>query len=444
MFDSVLKTPVGLWPGESDDHLYELTVAEMQTGRATFDDLDWLELVPPGPLLGAVLSPIDIASLNGYDVVCVLKARQRQLNHYQGSVYDAMAETAHCVDEDTPRRSATPGNYAPEEIGTALTLTRRKANYDLGVALDLRYRLPGVGDALDSGVIDGRKAAILSNHTDYLDSEPRTQVVDTLLEDAPDLTTGQLSRRIRKLAIEADPDAAQTRYEESLDRRKVVAEPNPEGTAALIISEGSPDDVYAARDHINILARRLKTADEPRNIDQLRADVALRLLTGQITVDGPRAGTVNINVDLTTLAELDDHPGNLAGYGPINAELARKVALNQTKGSWTATITDPETGEPLEVVSVRRRPTTKQQRMIRALHPTCVFRGCDMPADDSDLDHIIDHAKGGKTLVCNHAPLCRRHHMAKHRGGWRYHKTSRTEVEWTSPLGHKYRTEKPP
>ncbi|MEA1902930.1 MAG: DUF222 domain-containing protein, partial [Actinomycetota bacterium] len=263
-------------------------------------------------------------------------------------------------------------------------------------------------------------------------------------EQAPDLTTGQLSSRIRKLAIEADPDAAQNLMELSMSERKVVAEPNLEGTAALIISQCSPDSVYAARDHINLLARRLKTADEARNIDQLRADVALGLLTGSIAAGGTRAGSVNINIDLTTLARLDDHPGDLAGYGPINAELARKVAQAQTKGSWTATITDPETGEPLDVVSIRRRPTTKQQRMIRALHPTCTFTGCSMPADDSDLDHIIDYAKGGKTLVCNHQPLCRRHHMAKHRGGWRPRRVSRTRIEWTSPLGHTYRTEKPP
>lgn len=444
MFDSVLEAPVGLSPGESDDHLYELTVSEMQTGREPRDDLDWLDLVPPGPLLGAALSPIDLTALTGYDVVCVLKASQRQLNHYQGNVYDAMAETAHCVDESTTRRSTTPGEYAPEEIGTALTLTRRKANHDLGVALDLRHNLHDVGAMLESGVIDGRKAAILSSDTGHLEPDARSRVVSQLLADSAGLTTGQISRRIQKLAIEADPKSAEQRAAQSLSERKVVAEPNPEGTAALIISQCSPDAIYAARDHINMLARRLKTVDEPRSIDQLRADVALRLLTGQITVGGPRGGRVNINVDLTTLAELDDQPGDLAGYGPINAELARKIARAQTKGEWTGTVTDPETGEPLAVVSVRRRPSAKQRRMVRALHPTCTFKGCEMPAIDCDLDHIIDHAKGGKTIVCNHQPLCRRHHMAKHRAGWRPRRISRRGIEWTSPLGHIYRTGRPP
>lgn len=67
-----------------------------------------------------------------------------------------------------------------------------------------------------------------------------------------------------------------------------------------------------------------------------------------------------------------------------------------------------------------------------------------MPAVDSDLDHIIDHAQGGPTTVGNQAPLCRRHHLAKHRGGWRYRKVDKTRFEWTSPLGHTYHTGRPP
>jgi hypothetical protein len=147
---------------------------------------------------------------------------------------------------------------------------------------------------------------------------------------------------------------------------------------------------------------------------------------------------------MTTLAQLDDNPGELAGCGPVIAETARKVAKEQTRGDWTSVVTDPETGEPLHVVSLRRRPTAKQVRKVRALHPTCTFRGCRMPAVDCDIDHIIDYAHGGRTVVSNHAPLCRRHHMAKHERGWRYRKVDRTSIEWTSPLGHTYRIDRPP
>ena len=441
-----LHSPVELWPGESDDYYYGLTLAacEDTTPDASaclppnFDEL------LPGPYLGTILSSIDITTLTGEDVVTVLRAQQRQTSHYQAGMYAAMVETAHCVSGDSAERSIVVDEYAVEEIGTALSYTRRKADYELGVALGLNLRLPSVQHALELGEIDVRKASLISTETNHLDVDCAREVVDRVLEAARDLTTGQLKARLIRLCMEADPVNARERMEYSLSQRKMVAEPNVEGTAALIISECAPDEIYAARDHVNTLARRLKTAGEPRTIDQIRADVALALLTDGMTADDQRRGSVAIHVDMTTLAELDEKPGELAGCGPIIAELARKVAKEQIKGGWTAVVTDPETGEPLHVVSLRRRPTAKQVRTIRALHPTCTFIGCRMPAVNCDIDHIIDYAHGGKTIVDNHAPLCRRHHMAKHKRGWRYRKLSRTDVEWLSPLGHLYRTGRPP
>lgn len=78
------------------------------------------------------------------------------------------------------------------------------------------------------------------------------------------------------------------------------------GTATISIL--SPDDVIAARDRVNMLARLLKTGGEALSIDQLRADVAIGLLTGRIASPESRAGSVNISVDLTTLAELEGSP----------------------------------------------------------------------------------------------------------------------------------------
>jgi Domain of unknown function (DUF222) len=446
MLEMDLHSPVELWPGESDDYFYKLTLAAYEDNvpdngtclPSNFDDL------VPGPFLGVLLSSLDIASLTGEDVVTVLRAQQRQTSHYQAGMYAAMAETAHCVSGDTTERSSVVDEYAVEEIGAALSYTRRKTDHDLTVALGLRLRLPAVQHALELGEIDARKAALLSSETNHLDVATARDVVENVLEKASNLTTGQLKARLSRLCMEADPVNAQERMEYSLSQRKVVAEPNPEGTAALIISESSPDEIYAARDHINTLARRLKTADESRSIDQIRADVALALLTGRTSPDDRGHGSVSVHIDMTTLARLDEKPGELAGCGPIVAELARKVALEQTDGKWNAIVTDPETGEPLQVVSLRRRPSAKQIRTIRALHTTCTFVGCRMPAGNCDIDHIIDYAKGGKTVVRNHAPLCRRHHMAKHVRGWRYRKLSRTYVEWLSPLGHLYRTGRPP
>jgi hypothetical protein len=448
MFDQLDFGVHAVLEEENADELYRLTVAEHNRPWPE-ERRQWvpanLESMAPNVFLAAILSVIDVSKLTGSDVVSVMQAKHRLTSHWRAGVLEAMAETAHCVDPGTLERSPLPTELASEEIAAALSLTRRKADHDLGVALDLESRIPQVKAALATGVIDDRKAQSFSAGTDFLDAGTTTEVVDELLDSAPELTTGQLRARLRRLCIEADPEAARKRYARSVDERKVVAEPNDEGTAAFIISQCSPEDVFAARDHVNRIARGLKTADEPRTIDQLRADVAIGLLTGRLQerIQGG-GGSVNIRVDLTTLTDMDDRSADLAGYGPVVAEIARKVAKEQAEGEWSATVTDAETGEPLHTVAVRRRPSAAQKRRIRALHPTCSFKGCRMPAVESDIDHIADHARGGPTTVMNQAPLCRRHHLAKHRGGWRYRKVSRTQFEWISPLGKTYLTGRPP
>jgi hypothetical protein len=395
---------------------------------------DWL----PGPYLAAILSSVEYSRLSGEDVVTAMKAYTRLEAHMSAGRYSGISETALCLDPVTTDRSDWPLEFATEEVGAALTLTRRKAEDELETALDLRHRLPSVATALQRGDIDAAKARLLCHDTAHLDADVAHELTDELLVDSAGLTTGQLRARLRKLCVDEDPRDAETRYERSLSERKVVAEPNWEGTAALIISQCSPDDVYAARDHINILAKRLLGDDETRNIDQLRADVAMGLLTGRLGGGKPGRGGVVVTVPLTTLAELGEESGDLAGYGPVHAELARKVAREQQDSEWTGVATDPETGEPLHTVALRRRPTARQRRMIRALLPQCSFPGCRMPATDSDIDHTADHAAGGPTTVRNQAPLCRRHHLAKHRGRWTYRRVDRVAVEWISPLSRRY------
>jgi len=396
-----------------------------------------------GAALAAVLETVDLGRLNGHDLVTVLRAGQRQVSHYQAVVYAAMAETAYAVSATTTERSSLPNERAADEIAAAVGYTRRKACNELNTALRLREQLPEVAAALESGDIDGHKASVISDGTAALKLSAARGVADKILVFASRLTVGQIGARLRRLCILEDPGHAQARYEQSLERRRVVARPTADGTTHLHISDCAPHLAQAATDRVNRIARSLKTRHESRSVDQLRADVALDLLTGR-RIDSDEdggGGSVNLHVDLTTLARLDDHPGELSGYGPVVSDIARQVAEEQQeKSEWNAVVSDPETGEPLHVVSVRRRPTTRQQKMIRALHPVCVFPGCRMPAVDCDLDHCVDYAFGGPTTVGNHAPLCRHHHLSKHQDGWRYAKTGRVAVEWVSPFGHTYRT----
>jgi hypothetical protein len=174
-------------------------------------------------------------------------------------------------------------------------------------------------------------------------------------------------------------------------------------------------------------------------LDQIRADVFLDLLNGRYqmhTVDRTLGG-VELRVDLTTLAGLAEAPGELAGFGPVIADIARQVAGEQTDAEWRYTITDPETGAAVHNGTTRRRPTTTQKREVQTRNPTCVFPGCRMPSTDCDIDHNREWAQGGATTPTNLAPLCRHDHTVRHRG-WKIRQLRPGAYQWTSPLGHSY------
>jgi hypothetical protein len=92
---------------------------------------------------------------------------------------------------------------------------------------------------------------------------------------------------------------------------------------------------------IGVLARSLKTRNEGRSTDQLRADVFLDLLEGKTNRRSSSRGVVDIHVDLQTLAGLSEDPGELAGFGPVIADIARQVTERQDNAEWRFTVSDP-------------------------------------------------------------------------------------------------------
>jgi hypothetical protein len=324
----------------------------------------------------------------------------------------------------------------------ALKLTRRAADIELGFAVELHERLGRVAEALEAGRIDVRRAKTITHGTVHLPAETARAVVDEVIDHAPGLTTGQLRARIRRLCIAADPGEAEERYREAVTERKVVSEATDSGTANLLGLDLPPHRVAAATRRIDRLARSLRGGGESRTMDQLRADVLLDLLSGNPRHGKTTAGgVVDIRVDLETLSRLADHPGELAGYGPVIADIARRVAETHPDAEWRYTVTDPDTGVPVAVGTTRRRPTASQRRLVQAHYETCVFPGCRTPATQCDLDHRVAWSAGGATTAFNLGPVCRHDHIVvRHRVGWTYRRLPNGDHQWTSPLGHTYTT----
>lgn len=399
-----------------------------------------LEEIPPGPYLAAIVSSIDTSRLNGYDAVRMMKASARLAAHNEAAKYEAMAQVAYAPPSDPDSgvlRSSEEVEYAAVEVAAALTLTRRSSEDQLSRSVTLTGVLVRVLKAFSAGLIDLPKVRLFEQSLGHLSEQTVDKVLDALLEDAAQLTTGQIRARLSRLVLEADPDGSASSFEAGLADRNVMVFSNPDHTADLHVRSARPEDVVAARSYIEDIARSLKTADEPRTLDQLRTDVALDLLQGkQAGTRSRRRGRVNVTVDARTLSRLSDEPGEFDGYGPVFAEMARKTVMENVDGEWVFTVTDQ--GRPVATGTLARRPTGSQKRRVRAEDPTCMFVGCRQPAHDCDLDHRLPHSQGGPTHNDNLGPLCRYHHVVRHHTPWHMERRADGVHVWTSPLGHTY------
>jgi hypothetical protein len=157
----------------------------------------------------------------------------------------------------------------------------------------------------------------------------------------------------------------------------------------------------------------------------------------------PRRGVIDIQVPLTTLLRLADFPGDLAGFGPVIADIARQVVAEQTDATWRFSVYDP-LGELISHGITHRRPTASDTAFIKARDRTCRAPGCRMAARHCDVDHTDDWTSSKDSRRCNLACLCRKHHLFKHLTGSDLIQIRPGVLGWTTPLGQRYVTRPEP
>lgn len=198
--------------------------------------------------------------------------------------------------------------------------------------------------ALCDGLTDPRRARVFVDDTAHLPIAHARDVAGSVLDDACLLTTGQLRAKLRKHCIEAAPEDARRRYERAVGYQRVVAEPNVDGTADLYATNLPVHRVQAAKQRLDQLSRERKCDGDRRSIDQLRADILLDLIDGTLTGGATGTSSFQITANLATLTGLADRPGDLAGFGPVIADIARQLAQEQQQANWWWTVTDRQQG----------------------------------------------------------------------------------------------------
>ena len=195
-----------------------------------------------------------------------------------------LAELARRRPADTApysARSAGVGSeYAPDEVGVALHLSRGTACARIGLACRLLVTLPETHAQWEAGQIDTAKARAVDDATWMLSPELARAVQDRVLARAPEQTLAQLKAALARAVIAADPDGAEARHRQARRDRRVVVTAEPDGMGTLWAML-TATDAAGAFTWLTRLARGLG-ADDPRSMDARRADLLAALLNGRL------------------------------------------------------------------------------------------------------------------------------------------------------------------
>jgi hypothetical protein len=332
------------------------------------------------------------------------------------------------------------------EVALACKISEHAAGSRLSAAMALDRRLPKTRAALERGELDWPKLMAIVDAVVGLTDAAAATVEEMVLPVAQEMNVPALRRALAEAVIIADSRSEEVGAQLRRDERRVCFTPIGDGATELWALLSAPV-AEAAKQVIYQLADAAKTDGDERTADQRRADVLGDLLTNPGPFEGeltPRPQPqVVVTVPMETLLGRSEAPGNLEGYGPVAASIAREVA---ERGTWRCAVVDGVHGTLLGLGRATYTPDYRPGKplvdFVRARDATCTFPGCFRSAQRCDLDHRVRHP-AGPTCECNLGALCRKHHRLKHEAGFVMATSSDPEqppgtLAWRTPAGLRY------
>lgn len=434
----------------------------------------------PTPPEGApLLAPRAAAYADVEAAIDDMLEAERKLNQ-------AYAERARAIDTIRLRTEDAVRRFEPEraegwdvqtlmarqvrsEVAAALRISEPAAGNLIAHASSFVHHLPSTLTALETGEISYKHASVFAEEAWNLPVESWREFEETLLVDATTMSPPQFARKARKVRETTHPESIAVRRSAALSDRAVTLTPARDGMAYLTLYLAAEDAIAIHRRMTN-LARSQQEPDEERTLTQLRVDTATHLLTcGEVPIDSSPAGddhpsetvaddpattrtipaphgglgrgiraTVFVTVPVLTLLGHDDEPAQLDGYGPIDMQTA--LRLVGTAPNMIRLLTHPETGTVLSVGRTRHTIPNDLRLFVQVRDGTCRASGCSNPADDCEIDHVIEWQFGGATEAGNLTSLCKSHHRLKSNTDWTPDLNAVGDITWTAPSGKKYTT----
>jgi hypothetical protein len=322
------------------------------------------------------------------------------------------------------------------EIGSLWGMDASRVRRELNVALYLCQHGEEIWEMCVRGHLDGHRAGLvadaarqkldtaeqvarfmtgmlkfLTRHLTGVDGDPAAELLVTC-------TVRQLRNKIDYEVRKLQPARSEDEFRKAYDGRGAFAREDVVAGMGWLSVNGTIDKVKLADHRLGLAARHRRAHGDQRTVDQLKADLALDLLTGRedaAPVPAYARPIINLTVPIQTVMGLSDDPGVLSGGTVVPASLARMIA-QQPGGTWHRMLTD-EAGQLVALSTRSYQPTAPIWRHVVAEHSTCFRPGCDAPSTEGDLDHRVAWPTG-PTDTENLWPGCRTDHRTKHAPGF--------------------------
>ena len=351
-----------------------------------------------------------------------------------------------------------PAEEVGKGLGAQVGLAKRESPFRgrryAGWAQNLTTELPGTFAELQAGRISEWRAQIVARETGWLAAEHRALVDEQLAASLAEWGDRRVEAEVKKLAYPLDPRGFLARQAKAERERRVTLRPAPDTMSILsgLLPVAQGVAVLAAlRDR----ADSLRSAGDVRTRGQIMADTLVERVAGfgsAASTGSPPVVPVEVKLVMTdqTLfnhGEERDEPAQVEGFGPIPAEVARRLvgAAAESAMLWLRRLyAHPVSGQLVAMDSRRRVFRRGLAEFLLTRDQFCRTPWCDAPVRHGD--HVIAVKDGGPSSARNGQGLCEACNYAKTAPGWHARPGPAGAgdfVEILTPTGHSYRSRAP-
>ncbi len=295
---------------------------------------------------------------------------------------------------------------------------------------DVANALPGFGEALADGAVDGEHLDAIARATKGLSEEEAGALSDRaedLVDAASTMPVDAFNRLVKTTVdrIRDDHGAARARSQRASSTARLWRDRHGMGHIHATLDPERFEAMANAIDaEANSLAatRSRETGRSVSKDDHLRADAFCNLISaGSVSAEqksskpGGRPHLI-IVADETTITS-GPHAGTVLESqdgAPLSPEAVQRLCCDAT----VQRVMTDAAGVPINVGRQHRTATAAQWSALRAMYSTCAFEHCDRPLSWTQAHHVQFWSPNGRTDLDNLVPLCSHHHHLVHEGGW--------------------------